>query len=243
MSGPESLVDRGDPAVLYAITLLFIRAVVGVLGILLPLVLIVGEAWFMQGDVAIRGSLSAYYHTAMRDVFVAALCVIGFMLMMYMAGKPETRDFRWSLGAGASLLGVVFFPTKRPGLGNSNPLCGVDPMPQGCSAVQQALGETLTAGIHFLFAVAFLLCLARICFLFAHREAEFLGEHGLARTLRVLGWIIMIAVVYAALGAVFKHRIFGLTPLYVAEVAAVLAFGLAWILKARALREAFAWMP
>ena len=52
----------------------------------------------------------------MQDVFVSGLCVIGFLLATYMAGEFRTWDFWASLIAGLAVLGVVFFPTSRPGL-------------------------------------------------------------------------------------------------------------------------------
>ena len=73
-----------------------IRTVVGFVGVLLPLVLILGEAFFIRGGVHVRGSLSAYYHTSMRDVFVSSLCVAGIMLATYMSEK-RNADFWLSL--------------------------------------------------------------------------------------------------------------------------------------------------
>jgi len=51
-----------------------IRLTVGVFGILLPIVFMVGEAFYLQGGFHVRGSLSAYYHTATQDIFVGGLC-------------------------------------------------------------------------------------------------------------------------------------------------------------------------
>lgn len=67
-----------------------IRLVVGFLGIALPLVLIIAEAVFIKGGVHVRGSLSAYYHSPVQDIFVGGLCVIGIMLATYMGGEPRS---------------------------------------------------------------------------------------------------------------------------------------------------------
>lgn len=53
---PESMADKKDPAVLYVQSFLLIRTIVGFIGILLPVVLIVGEAFFLKGGVHVRGS-------------------------------------------------------------------------------------------------------------------------------------------------------------------------------------------
>jgi hypothetical protein len=108
-------IQRGDEAGLLRLSNLWTRAIIGMIGIVLPVFLIAGEAFFLRGGVHVRGSLSAYYHTSMRDIFVAGLCVTGFFLATYMAGT-KTRDFWLSLVAGLAVIGVVFFPTMRPHL-------------------------------------------------------------------------------------------------------------------------------
>src|SRR5262245_64345008 len=70
----------------------FIRLVIGFLGILLPVIFIVGEAFFLRGGVHVRGSLSEYYHTSMQAIFVGGLCVIAFLLATYLAGECR----RWA---------------------------------------------------------------------------------------------------------------------------------------------------
>jgi hypothetical protein len=101
--------------------------VVGFLGVLLPILFIVGETFFLRGGVHVRGSLSAYYHTSMQDIFVGGLSVIGFLLATYMAGEPRTWDFLASLIVGIAVLGVIFFPTSRSGLAVGAPSCGSQP--------------------------------------------------------------------------------------------------------------------
>ncbi len=56
-------------------TYLALRKAVGWIGILLPLVLILGMLLIFRGD-AIQKTISQYYYTGMRDVFVGALCAI-----------------------------------------------------------------------------------------------------------------------------------------------------------------------
>lgn len=236
---PGDLKDHTDGAVLYRVSNLVTRAIVGVLGVLLPIIFIVGEAFFLRGGVRVRGSISAYYHTSMRDVFVAGLCVIGFFLATYLSGEPRTRDFWLSLVAGVAVILVVFFPTMRPNLLDSAPRCGVTPMPDGCSPIQQTFTEGLVASVHFVFAAIFILSLAFLCFEFARRENDRRGSAKWARAVRACGWIIFAALGLVALGAVWKFTILGLTPLYVGEVAAVWAFAAAWLMKARDLRLAF----
>jgi hypothetical protein len=231
--------DKRDAA--YTRSYRIIRLTVGFLGVLLPIVFIIGEAFFLRGGVHVRGSLSAYYHTSMQDVFVAGLCVIGFMLATYMAGESRTWDFWVSLISGIAVLGVVFFPTSRSGLPVGAPLCGSHPEPPGCSPFEQTFGEQTTAHIHAGFAIAFILSLAIMSFLFACSEVldkpdQLRAQGQLKQSMfrnRVLflihsicALLVLIAGIWAFVGVNFGE----LTRLYIGEVGSVWAFGLSWIL-------------
>ncbi len=69
-SGPQ------DSLVLSYLTL---RKAVGIIGCALPFVLVIGTA-VLQGS-GIQASISGYYYTDMRNVFVGSLCAIGIFLM------------------------------------------------------------------------------------------------------------------------------------------------------------------
>ena len=215
-----------------------IRLVVGFVGILLPLIFIFVEAYLLKGGVHVRGSLSAYYHSPLEDVFVGGLCVIGVLLATYMAGEWKTLDFWASLIGGIAVLGVVFFPTMRSGLPKGAPLCGSLPQPPSCSFVEQQLGEHTTAVIHAACAVTFILSLAVMSFLFAASEVRpkderptVPGGRWFKNQIRfwiyaACGLIILIAGIWAFAGV----GVWQLTPLYIGEVASVWAFGISWLL-------------
>ena len=217
-----------------------IRLVVGVLGVLLPFIFIIGEAFFLRGGVHVRGSLSGYYHTSMQDIFVGGLCVIGFLLATYMAGEPRTWDFWASLIAGVAVLGVVFFPTTRSGLPAGAAACGSSPQPPGCSFVEQTLGEHQTAVIHAVFAIVFIVFLAIMSFLFATSEVlpktERLTAQGQPRPgvfrKPALFWIhatCTLVILAAGAWAFAGAGIWELTPLYIGEVVSVWAFAFSWL--------------
>jgi hypothetical protein len=233
---PASMDNNADPEVLYVQSYLLIRTVVGFIGILLPIILIIGEAFFLRGGVHVRGSLSAYYHTSMQDIFVSSLCVTGFLLATYMAGMPGTWDFWLSLIAGIAVLAVVFFPTWRPDVVGGAPLCGSNPSPAGCSPIEQALGEALTARIHFVAAAVFIACLAAISFLFARREKKYNNSDFWSRFHIFCGWAIVAAVAWVIVGNVLNVDLWGLTPLYLGEIISVWAFGVSWLAKGMNLR-------
>jgi hypothetical protein len=171
----------------------------------------------------------------MRDLFVAGLCITGFLLATYLAGR-RTLDFWLSLVAGVTVVGVVFFPTSRPSLADEARRCGTSPEPAGCSAVQQWLGEGLTAGIHFGCALVFIVSLAWIAFRFAKQEQSD-NHRTKARVQWFCGFAIIGAIGWVAVGGLLDLTVWELTPLYVGEVAAVWAFGVSWLLTSRDLER------
>jgi hypothetical protein len=230
--------SKRDDAYTYSYRI--IRLVVGFLGILLPIIFIIGEAAFLKGGVQVRGSLSAYYHSPMQDAFVGGLCVIGFMLATYMGGEPKTWDFWVSLLAGIAVLGVVFFPTSRPPDLASSGVCG-SPKAIGCSSVESTLGEHQTALIHAACAVVFIICLAIMSFLFGLAEVIKDNERSTSTGQRKQGrfwnpalfWThsgLALVILAAGAWAFWGAQLGNLKPLYIGEVAAVWAFGISWLL-------------
>src|SRR5262249_20760359 len=158
--------------------------------------------------VQVRGSLSAYYHTSMRDFFVGILCVTGVLLITYLAGQ-RTPAYWVSSVAGFAVLGVAILPTQRPDLPPGAVLCGhsSSPAPPGCTAIQQLFGETLTATIHFSCAVVFIVGLAVMSFLFATpRKAVGLDPGKPPKRLLhySCGIVIVLAVALVAVGNILR---------------------------------------
>lgn len=224
----------------YTYSYRIIRLVIGFLGILLPVIFIIGEAAFLKGGVQVRGSLSAYYHSPMQDAFVGGLCVIGFMLATYMGGEPRSWDFWVSLLAGIAVLGVVFFPTSRPPDQARSGPCGSSTA-IGCSSVESTLGEHQTALIHTACAVIFIVCLAVMSFLFALAEVitdnDRTAPSGQRKQGRfwnpVLFWThsgLALVILAAGAWAFWGAKLGNLKPLYIGEVAAVWAFAISWLL-------------
>ena len=64
------------------ISYLMLRKTIGILGLAFPIALIIGSVAFF-GCQEVQGSISAYYHTDMRNLFVGVLCAIGLFLFTY----------------------------------------------------------------------------------------------------------------------------------------------------------------
>lgn len=229
---PGDLSNEEDPRVLYARSYLLTRLVVGVVGVLLPTLLFVLDGFVLRGGLQVRGSLSAYYHSGARDLFVGTLCVTGFLLLTYMASQRSTWDFRLSSVAGVAALGVALLPTTRPNLTEAAVRCGSTPeTPPGCTQLQHAFGETAVAAGHFASAAIFILTLAAICLLFAHRESVHRHARAHANFHRACAALIGLGVAWVPIGHFTGVELFGLTPLYIGEIVSVYAFGASWITK------------
>jgi hypothetical protein len=243
-------VDRtgrpSDTEAAYIRSYIWLRLVVGGIGVALPAVLLVGEWWFLDGSLHSRDSLCSYYHSPMGDWFVASLAVIGVLLIAYMLGTWN-REFWVSTIAGLALLGVAFFPTERPNLHPKQPQppCEVPKTkPADCTDLERRLHEYRTAKIHKACAGVALSLLAVISFLFAGRARWGTGRER-DQYHRRLAWfhfgcgltIVAALLVVVSVAAVGEWRLWVLTPLYIGEVVTVLAFGASWIRQGWDLRR------
>jgi hypothetical protein len=236
------------------ISYLFLRKIVGWIGGLLPIVLIGGGMLFVT--MSPPGSMSGYYYTAMRDVLVGALCVIGIFLAGY-DGYDELD--RWITNvAGLGAIGVAFFPTKPPLCAPGARIC-LPPTVARIPVSQQVVG-----GFHVFFAAVTFIALGLMALRFAKSEAtpdglDWAGrlrhELGLARpsdgrpvklkrlrnvVYRLCGVTILSCVVLAALSSVLSNVLpasvrSGVPLVLIFEALAVFAFGISWFVKGQAL--------
>jgi len=100
--------QRTEPSS-YVISYLNLRRAVGWIAILLPFGLRAGVIVF---GTAMPGSVSGYYYSPMRNVLVAALCVLGVFLIAY--NGYDRLDSAITNVAGVAAIGVAFFPTSNP---------------------------------------------------------------------------------------------------------------------------------
>ena len=182
----------------YVRSYLWTRLAIGLVGFLLPTLLFIGEDWFLNdADAFNRDSLSAYYHTAQRDIFVGAMCVVGFMLIIYMFSDFKTWEFWISFAAGICALALTFVPTGRKGAlrpaspEDAIPLCGSGQAPLVCSPMQITLGEQGAQNVHMWSSFAFIALLAGIAVVFGIRELTAPGGSKRAASLHFLCVAVM----------------------------------------------------
>ena len=193
----------------YVRSYVFMRFAIGVLGVVLPPALVFVEPLLFDGQPFPRGSLSAYYYSGMRELFVGVLWAIGVFLVTYKIGDGS-REGRLSTYAGAAVILVALFPTGRPG-------DRVTPTP-----LQDLLGETAVERIHFGAAAVFIASLVPITYYFGKYDPDRRRFHyGCAA-------VICVALVLAGFAGITGEPDKGLL---IAEWVAVWAFGASWLTK------------
>jgi hypothetical protein len=223
-AGPPKRDRHGSANSEYAQSYLVLRVVIGVIGLALPAVLLLGDALFLNGTFSQRGSLSAYYYSGMREVFVGALVAIGVFLVTYKVLERSLEN-TLSLLAGVAVIVVALFPTSRPTTSD---------VPD--TALQSALGMDTVAVVHFAAAAIFIAALAVITRFFARSEGE---RHPAATQRRSpafwrrfhLTCASVIAVALAFMAVCKLLEVWGSWNLLVGETVAVLAFGASWLFK------------
>lgn len=196
-----------------------LRKAIGLLGIAFPFVLSIGALILFQ--TGIQSSISSYYHTGMRDVFVGILCVIGFFLLSYKGYKPWD-NIVGDLGC-VFAVGLALFPTTPD--------------------VAAASGARLIGYVHFAFATLFFLTL--ICFSLCLFTKTHPKKPPTRRKLQrnkvykacgyTMGICILIIAIYSFLPDTMTSFLKAYKPVYWLEALAILAFGISWFTKGEAI--------
>jgi hypothetical protein len=235
------------------INYLYLRKTVGWIGTLLPVVLIAGNALFFT--TTLPDSMSSYYYTSMRNVFVGSLCALGVFLIAY-SGYDDWD--RWITNiAGVGTIGVAFCATKPTVCGAHAPTC-VPPAVRTLSTEQNVVGD-----IHLVFAAIAFIALGVMALRFAKlppsdeprargfggwlRSALGLPQPGHddprtpagkrdAAIFRSCGIAILLCVVLAILANFLPQSFKNDVPvLFIFEALAVFAFGISWFVKGQTL--------
>ena len=200
-------------------TYLEVRRTIGILGLLFPFILLIGALILFQ--TGIQSSISNYYHTGMRDVFVGMLFVMGFFLFAY-KGYERSDNIAGNL-ACIFAVGVALFP------------CTPD---TGPTIIDHIIGY-----VHLAFAILFFLTLIYISlFLFTKTNPDKPPtKRKLQRNTvyRICGYAMIVCIalifVYLILPDPIASFFEPLNPVYWLETFTVLAFGASWFTKGEAI--------
>ncbi len=192
------------------ISYLTLRRVIGALGVLLPLGLALGCV-FLGECTRIQPSISDYYSTGMRDVFVGVLFVIGWFLFAYRGYDPQD-NVAGNL-AGVFALGVALFPNSDAG--------------------------SLTAALHYISAAALFLTLAYFSYFLFTKTAGTPTPQKLTRNkiYRTCGIVMVACIALIGMYSAFlaDTSLASLSPVFWLEAVALWAFGFSWFIKGETL--------
>jgi hypothetical protein len=190
-----------------------LRKAIGIIAIALPPILVIGHLALDGGKWP--GSISAYYYTSMRNVFVGAMCALGVFLFSY---RYQERDNKLSTAAAALALGVALFPTASQG--------------------PTSRGEQAVRAVHLTCASLFFVCLAVFSlFIFTKTAGELTPKKMQRNRLyRASGWTIVASLALAAVNGALEHWVDGYAlqdynTLFWLESIAVWAFAVSWLVK------------
>jgi len=208
MTGQEA--ESNDSLV---VSYLVLRRAIGIIGMALPLVLAVGK--LLAGYPGVQSSVSGYYYTVMRDVFVGSLCAIAVFLLSY-RGYEHRDDLAGDL-ACAFALGVALCPTTPD--------------------VNAAPRDKVLGGLHVVFAAAFFSTLAYFSLVLFRKT-----DPSRAPTLQKLRRNVVYTLCgYTILACIALIGVMGLLPadspvmelhpVFWLEATAIVAFGVSWLIK------------
>jgi hypothetical protein len=198
-----------DPVVL---SYLALRRAVGTIAFALPFVVAIPPLVFRH---MFETSISMYYYTGTRNVFVGGLCAVA-MFMLGCRGY-DIRDEIAGLFSAICALGVAFFPTS----------------PDCATLEQKHIGI-----VHYTFAAALFLTLAYFCLVLFKMSAK---DKAMTRKKEqrnmiytVCGVAILVSIgLLLLLSFVFHwtYLVGRLGTTFTFETTSLLSFGVAWLVK------------
>lgn len=203
---------------------LLMRVLIGVIAVLLPFALILAN-WIIGHGV--QSSVSGYYYTPMRNIFVGSLCAIGVFLISY--DGYDLADRTITDVAGLCAICIACFPTTP--------------------AHQPTARQVLAGDLHLTFACTAFVLLSVMAFRFAKRQPTPPGLTWWRRVEYAFGFtdpgdsqaLAWERVVYRVSGGMILTCVILIYPLSTAaahsllvlETIMLVAFGLSWFVKGR----------
>lgn len=193
-----------------------LRKALGLLGFLLPFILLIG-ALILEEDNIFQSSVSHYYYTGMRDVFVAIVASFGLFLYTYRGEDP--KDDLLTNIAGVCAILVALLPTNKDG---------------NC--------QLISCYIHFAAATLFFIILAYISYFIFTLSNKPIAERTIQKRQRnivykICGLVIASCILLLAIYFAFFQDS-GKLPfntVFWFESFSLLAFGISWLTKGEAI--------
>jgi hypothetical protein len=214
---PQPAVDNE-----FIISYYTLRKAIGWLGLLMPILVRWGAK--LLENIPSHDSISAYYYTSMRDVFVGILAAIGVFLFCYRG--PDKKDNFWTNVAGRCAIGIGLFPTE--------PIYHERISSQYNTSSLECYSNHGPLGFHIYIVAAFFLIISYLTICrFPKPSQPYITKQKLTRNkiYRICG-VVMIVMLIAivAIKAINKDQ-----SIFWPETIAIVAFGIAWLVKGQAI--------
>lgn len=199
------------------ISYLKLRKAVGLIGIALPLVLVAGTV--VVRGFSIEPSISDYYYTHMRNVFVGSLWAMAVFFLSY-RGYDRKDDLAGDV-ACVFAIGVALFPTYP--------------------ARELTTIDRIFGALHLLSAAALFLTLAYFCLVLFRKGSADMTPRKLQRNrvYTVTGYTMLACIV--AIGLLWipspLAELKGWDAVFWLEAIALWAFGWSWFVKGEGILE------
>lgn len=228
---PEREHSSGRASHQLVVSFLTTGRAIAFLSLFLPASMLV---WSLLTGSSIRGSLSEYYYTPVRDLMVGTLITMAVFLWSYRGFSDRDDDLHADrrVGKVAAVAAVIIaFAPITPRNDDR------------CTLVQCIIGPQSAAFLHSIGAFVFFICLAIFCLVLLPRSV--VRSRGAMKRVRIYlscGWLIVAAIVFIGIWQFLPPQlVFALghfRPVFWAEAGAIVAFSCAWIVRGRALEAA-----
>jgi len=205
------------------------RRAIGVLGITLPFILVAGSSLF-GGCKDVQYSISTYYHSNMRNIFVGYNCAVALFLFAY-RGHDWRDNLAGYLGC-IFVLGVAFLPCS---ISSSSQPCLIPPPGQNPMVGKL---HNLSALLYFVILIVYAL------FLFPKThmdmvtgEKKFMGRQKKKRNVvyYICGGLMTVSLLLIITYVWFLEKPYPslerLKPVFWLETVVLLSFGISWLTK------------
>jgi len=199
--------DSDDEILDQTFSYLTLRKTIGWISILLPFVLMLGKFLISKG-IFIYNSISHYYYSEMRDIFVGAICAIALFLFFY-KGYNKWDNWAGNL-AGIFAIGIALFPTAEKGAYN------------------------WVADVHLICASSFFLILAVFSLvLFTLKDPDHTKQKRIRNKIYIVcGSVMIVCLISIVIFVKFYEDEYPESSfVFWAESFALIAFGVSWLTK------------
>jgi hypothetical protein len=198
-------------------TYTYLRLGMAGISIIFPLVLWWGGTAF---GVPFQTSISSYYHTSMRDIFVGSMITLGSFLLFY---QGITKKENFALNCAGILAAIVALTPTELTKAAGQVKCE--------TFIMRSINEITASYVHGVSAMLFFFAIAYVCIATSKTEIN----HKYQNIYNFLGAGMIIFPIASALLLHFFKETSSL--IYFVELAAVVVFSAYWIVKTKEINE------